>query len=628
MASISEGQVFYFVYTGKPQFWTPDSDCEVELYCAGAQGGSLKGIGGDGGIARGTVKIKKNTPVYIYVGGTPSDGNGGFNGGGASSHLDRGSGGGGATDIRIDGDTLNHRVIVAGGGGGGANSYTGGAGGGEQGSRGGSMGDNGEYSGNGGTQFAGGKSKGGSTIGWGTFGNGGVGQSGTPTSIANADIIGGGGGGWYGGSGGYYSYASGSGGSGYVLTETSYKPEGYVHTDGTYNLTNSYTYSNIHSGSGSASIKIKAIITKPTVTKIELFTSPQTVYRIGESFVEQGMIQATYSDNSQLLIPITSNLLTGFDTSSVGIKTVTITYDGVTTTYDITVIGVTNMVFSEQPVMEYMKNDVFIQKGLISVTWSDTNIESIPLTSDMVTGFDTSTVGTKTLTVTYYNGSLTYDIEVSNIVSVDIDKQPITEYKLFDSFKDGGTLKVTYEGGAVKYVNITSDIVQNFNTDTVGYNLVTLKYAGFRVSYTILVMVDEISCIFDRTLEDVIYAFDNQTLVSKGALNYEDLNRIEGNIDIIVFALSTIGYYLRLDIKTDWEETDIPTYVEMNRIRNNIRKLIIKFVEIGIFPQVEDLYYLDYAEVNNWERILCQLFMGYKNYLETIIYCGTRYCGE
>lgn len=703
MASISEGQVFTFTYKGNYETWYPDKDCEAVIMCYGAQGGSLKGVGGNGGKSSGLITLKKNIPLYIYVGGKPTDGNGGFNGGGDSSHLNRGSGGGGATDVRIGGKTLNHRIIVAGGGGGGADDYTGGSGGGTEGLRGGSMGNNGQYSGNGGTQTAGGKPYNGETIGYGTFGNGGTGQSKDPNSTSNPDVIGGGGGGWYGGSGGYYAYASGAGGSGYVLTETSYKPEGYVHTDGTYNFSQASTTTSTNVGNGRVTITIASIISinkieiasqpktsyfvgenfvqqgtikvnyssgtskivpitlnmltgfntstvgtktvtityegftttyiinvvEPVVIKsIEIFTSPKKSYKIGESFVEQGMIQATYSDNSQLLIPITSDLLTGFDTSIVGTKTVTIIYEGVTTTYDITVIGVTNMIFTEQPVLEYMKNDVFIQKGLISVTWSDTNIESIPLTSDMVTGFDTSTVGTKTLTVTYYNGSLTYDIEVSNIVSVDIDKQPITEYKLFDSFKDGGTLKVTYEGGAVKYVNITSDIVQNFNTDTVGYNLVTLNYAGFRVSYMILVMVDEISCVFDRTLEDVTYAFNNQTSVSKGALNYEDLNRIEGNIDILVLALSTIGYYLRLDVKTNWEETDIPTYVEMNRIRNNIRKLIIKFVEIGIFPQVEDLYYLDYTEVNNWERILCQLFMGYKNYLETIIYCGTRYCGE
>lgn len=623
--SVNDGDVFDFTFKDYGQMWTPDTDCTIKIEVWGARGGSKVGYGGYGGYSVGEVTIPKNTTLYIYTGGRPSGYLGGFNGGGDSAG-NLGSGGGGATDVRVGGASLWRRLIVAGGGGGGASStYTGGRGGGLEGSRGESMGTDGEYSGNGGTQTAGGVGNDARTSG--SFGQGGNGYS----NASNADTdktrhTGGGGGGWYGGSGGYYSYASGSGGSGYVLTSTSFKPDGYE-LDSKYYMTNAQTSTAIAIGDGKAKITIIKTI-RPTISKIEIFTSPKTAYRIGESFVEQGMIQATYSDNSQLLIPITSNLLTGFDTSSVGTKTVTITYAGVTTTYDITIIGVTNMVFTEQPITEYKKNDTFIQKGLISVTWSDTNIESVPLTSDMLSGFDTSSVGTKTVTVNYYNGSLTYDIEVSNIVSVEIEEEPITNYKLFDTFKDGGTLKVTYEGGKVEYVNITRDIVQNFNTDTVGYNLVTLNYAGFRVSYMILVMVDEISCVFDRTLEDVTYAFNNQTSVSKGALNYEDLNRIEGNIDILVLALSTIGYYLRLDIKTDWEETDIPTYVEINRIRNNIRKLIIKFVEIGIFPQVEDLYYLDYTEVNNWERILCQLFMGYKNYLETIIYCGTRYCGE
>nr|DAW87704.1 MAG TPA: Glycine rich protein [Bacteriophage sp.] len=625
MASIdiNEGDVFDFAFQNYAYQWIPDIDCKIKIELWGAGGGANTGLGGNGGYSVGEVSIKKDTILWINVGEKPSGYKGGYNGGGdCAGNL--GSGGGGATDVRVGSASLYHRLIVAGGGGGGCiSSYKGGAGGGTEGLRGESMGTDGEYSGNGGTQTAGG-------IGYtpassGLFGQGGKGY--TTHEITNATYsVGGGGGGWFGGSGGHFGNASGSGGSGYVLTASSFKPSGYM-LGSEYYMTNASTSTRAYSGQGKAKITVLETA-KPTVTKIEIFTSPKTIYRIGESFVEQGIIQVTYSDNSQLLVPITSNLLTGFDTSSVGTKTVTITYAGVTTTYDITIIGVTNMVFTEQPITEYKKNDTFIQKGLISVTWSDTNIESVPLTSDMLSGFDTSSVGTKTVTVNYYNGSLTYDIEVSNIVSVEIEEEPITNYKLFDTFKDGGTLKVTYEGGKAEYVNITRDIVQNFNTDTVGYNLVTLNYAGFRVSYMILVMVDEISCVFDRTLEDVTYAFNNQTSVSKGALNYEDLNRIEGNIDILVLTLSTIGYYLRLDIKTDWEETDIPTYVEMNRIRNNIRKLIIKFVEIGIFPQVEDLYYLDYTEVNNWERILCQLFMGYKNYLETIIYCGTRYCGE
>jgi hypothetical protein len=107
-----------FAYNGKDgsdggpqQFVTPAGVRSVTIDAFGAQGG---GGGGLGGHARGTFTVAPSTVLYIRVGGSPADGvGGGFNGGGAGSPS-----GGGASDVRIGGDTLANRVVVAGGGGG------------------------------------------------------------------------------------------------------------------------------------------------------------------------------------------------------------------------------------------------------------------------------------------------------------------------------------------------------------------------------------------------------------------------------------------------------------------------------------------------------------------------------
>lgn len=76
-----------------------------------------------GGYSEGEIKLTKGTKLYVYVGGRGNHGTstaytahsgGGYNGGGNAGYG--GGGGGGATDIRIGGDTLYDRVIVAGGG--------------------------------------------------------------------------------------------------------------------------------------------------------------------------------------------------------------------------------------------------------------------------------------------------------------------------------------------------------------------------------------------------------------------------------------------------------------------------------------------------------------------------------
>ncbi len=75
-----------------------------------------------------------------------------------------------------------------------------------------------------------------------------------------------------------------------------------------------------------------------TLTKLEVATKPtKTVYKIGESLDTSGLtLKATYSDGTARTI--TSGFTTsGFDSSSAGEKTVTVSYGGKSTTFTVTV---------------------------------------------------------------------------------------------------------------------------------------------------------------------------------------------------------------------------------------------------------------------------------------------------
>ena len=181
-----------------------------ELYGAQGKRGwftSPRGTGGLGGGAIGIFRFSEQTIVNIYVGNGADLGAGragGYNGGGnghqSSSYY--GGGGGGATDIRIGGNTISDRVLVAAGGGGA--SYSGDNGG----AAGGLEGLPGENSGgSGGTQTVGG------SVG------GALGQGGNATRR----VSGGGGGGYYGGGAGN-NYNAGGGGSSYHGGANGYTP--------------------------------------------------------------------------------------------------------------------------------------------------------------------------------------------------------------------------------------------------------------------------------------------------------------------------------------------------------------------------------------------------------------------
>ena len=89
------------------------------LECYGAQGGGLEG--GNGGYAAGEIEFSEDITLHLFVGEKPTGLAGGWNGGGdgnAQYEYSSQRGGGGGTDIRINGTTYADRLIVAGGGGG------------------------------------------------------------------------------------------------------------------------------------------------------------------------------------------------------------------------------------------------------------------------------------------------------------------------------------------------------------------------------------------------------------------------------------------------------------------------------------------------------------------------------
>lgn len=246
-----------FAYTGSEQTFIVPAG--VKRLTIVARGGEADGfLPGLSGRVYAIIPVHPSDKLYVFVGGSGRDG--GFNGGGAGGtagygyYTEYGAGGGGASDVRIDGDRLKDRVIVAAGGGGGGDSWAnyrwayGGKGGGLAGKAGGGLGyGNTGGGGGGGTQSQGGSGGAGGLgrqsgangqpgVG-GALGVGGDGGNGGPGPYCGGSYGycygmpgGGGGGGYYGGGGGgggaagydtgnYYGNQSGGGGGGSSYVE-------------------------------------------------------------------------------------------------------------------------------------------------------------------------------------------------------------------------------------------------------------------------------------------------------------------------------------------------------------------------------------------------------------------------
>jgi trimeric autotransporter adhesin len=219
-----------FGFSGGEQSVTvPAGVFSARLHVSGAQGGnglsgagtiegspdSPGGTGGLGGRVSGTLATVPGQSLFVYVGG---EGSQAINPGG----LGQGSNGigGGASDVRVGGNAIENRVVIAGGGGGGGNAgwsfntvVPGGNGGIGGGGAGGAGGDNptlgfgvGPFGGGGGSVGLGGSAGGGCGGFPATAGNAANGNGGTsfnfPGSFPGAGFAGGGGGGATVGAGG------------------------------------------------------------------------------------------------------------------------------------------------------------------------------------------------------------------------------------------------------------------------------------------------------------------------------------------------------------------------------------------------------------------------------------------
>ena len=154
--------------------------------------------------------------------------------------------------------------------------------------------------------------------------------------------------------------------------------------------------------------------TRSEVTVVSLSVSPEawkTEYLLNEAFVPCDMT-ATMSDGTTRTVTVTADMLTGFDTSTEGEKTVTVTYGGKTVQMTINVSAPSVEPSDELEIGDWQSVYFVGDEPYLDGAYLVYDGSVIAITEDMLTGFDTSSVGEKTVTVTYGGATATAKIKV------------------------------------------------------------------------------------------------------------------------------------------------------------------------------------------------------------------------
>ena len=212
-------------------------------------------------------------------------------------------------------------------------------------------------------------------------------------------------------------------------------------------------------------------------TRLEVTHMPtKSRYFVGETFDSTGLvITAYYNDN-------TSEQVTGYTLSSpdmfaYGNKTVTVTFDEKTVDFSILVVDISGIEVKTMPTkIEYLKGDSFNTTGLsILAKYTDGTSETIT-TGFEVSGFDSSSVGEKTITVTYKTHTATFKVTVYDLSGIRITSFPSkVYYKIGESFDPSGlTVAEVRQDGTEK--EITDYDISGFDSSTAGSKTITVSY--------------------------------------------------------------------------------------------------------------------------------------------------------
>jgi len=241
-----------------------------------------------------------------------------------------------------------------------------------------------------------------------------------------------------------------------------------------------------------------------TLESIAITTQPtKTVYAKGEAIDLSGLVvTATYSDGTTVTLSISEENISGFDTSTVGTKTVTVTYNGKTATFPITVKELSSIAPPEKTV--YAVGEAL--DLVVTVTYDDGTTGTLKVSPENVSGYDPTTPGEQTITVNYDGKEITFTIILKAISSIAVTTLPTkTVYAIGEALDlNGLVVTATYSDNSTGTLNVSAEHISGFSSATEGTKTVIVTYNGKTATFTVTVKVavggKEISSIEITTL--------------------------------------------------------------------------------------------------------------------------------
>ena len=231
-------------------------------------------------------------------------------------------------------------------------------------------------------------------------------------------------------------------------------------------------------------------------TEIKILTSPTKLEYIQntENFsADGGELLVKFDNGSEFPIPLSSAQIDGFDNSTIGKKTLTVTYLGKTTSLEVEITKkpaiLDHIEITTPPAkLEYYIGEELNTDGLIVTAYYD-NSTNNAITGYTISGFDSSSLGTKTITVSFEGKTATFEIAIIERPALVPDKITSSSLIISDTtvskISAGTTVKVLLSNiNEAQYCAVFNGEQQLNGDDTIATGMLIKLFDGTTVKAT------------------------------------------------------------------------------------------------------------------------------------------------
>ena len=266
-----------------------------------------------------------------------------------------------------------------------------------------------------------------------------------------------------------------------------------------------------------------AVIPISSVTVVK--GSVASKINVGETLdVSNIQILVEYDNGEHEIVEAADVTVGTIDTSTYGIKNLSVTYKGVTIQYPVEVVGAISLTVNKGSVSESVKLGEILDTSKITayVTYSDNTAKPVE-TKDLVIGaIDTSKVGGQSLKVSYNGLETEVRVEVIGVETLTVVDTTVAKEIFKGEAFDLSNIKVSvkYTDGTTASLGAESLTLGSIDTNVAGEQKLTVTYLDKTIEYTVTVCT--ITSIRVEGVNKVVQAgdpIDISDMVVKGVYN-------------------------------------------------------------------------------------------------------------